>query len=222
MTRKGPQPPATLLHSRTTVYADFTSAECYLASVRTDRLIEAGNRAPDWRAVEHRPRLPLSGVRLNGAAHAIRGKELATARQLLEPGEVFEARNPGFLPNTRAAIAAYAAAHVVGIADLARRLLFDAYWVRGADIGDPEVLRRLLATEVERARTSTDPLLHSGYVVTSELSPVRDIAHLRIRDWQQAWLSLGTPVELTVVDPHTTECGSSALQRFTRPPELAS
>lgn len=192
MTSTPPTPPPALVRSRTTVYADFTCASCYLASIRADRLIERGHPAPDWRAVEHRPRLPLAGIRLHGSAQAIRGRELAATRLFLQPGERFEARNPRFLPNTRAAIAAYAEAYEVGIAKQARRLLFNAYWVQGADIGDPEVLRKLLAAEI-----------------------VSTAAHLRVRDWEQGWLALGPPVDLMVVNRYATECGPSALHALT-------
>ena len=85
------------------IYADFTSAYCYLASLRVDRLMAAGRGLVDWRAVEHRPGLPRSGLQLSGTAQLIRGRELAAARCLLAPREEFEARNPRFLPNTQSA-----------------------------------------------------------------------------------------------------------------------
>lgn len=222
MTSTAPGTRYSLTHSRMTVYADFTSADCYLASVRTDHLVDARLPAPDWRPIEHRPRLPLAGIRLGGSAQSIRGRALTSTRHLLQPGEEFEARIPGFLPNTRAAIAAYAEAYEVGIANLARRLLFDAYWVQGADIGDPEVLRRLLGSEVEHARASTHPPLLSGYVVTSQRGPVSTAAHLRVRAWEQDWLALGAPVDLTVVSPHAVACGRPALQVLTPTPALAA
>lgn len=216
------QPPHPATRPRTIVFADFTSAAGYLASVRTDRILAAGRPAPDWRVVEHHPQLPVSGIRLSGPAQTIRGRELAATRLQVAPDEEFGVRGPGFLPNTRAAVAAYAEAYEVGIADRVRRLLFDAYWVQGADIGDPEVLRRLLSAEVERARASTDPPVLTGYVATSQRGPVSTAAHLRVRDWQQEWIRLGAPVDLTVVNPHTIACGPSALQELAATRVLAA
>jgi hypothetical protein len=92
------------------IYADFTSAYCYLASLRLDRLMAAGHDPVDWRAVEHRPGLPRPGLHLNDTARLIRGRELAATRCLLTHGEEFKARNPRCLPNTRSASAAYARA----------------------------------------------------------------------------------------------------------------
>lgn len=200
------------------VYADFTSAACYLASLRTDRLLRSGRPAPDWRMVELRPRLPLKGIRLSASAQAFRARELAATREQLMPGEEFEARNPRFLPNTRAAVAAYAEAYEVGIADLARSLLFDAYWVQGADIGDPQVLRRLLAADIEQARATTDPPVRTGYVVSIQGGPVSTAAYRRIDAWQSEWLNLGIPAGLTVVSAHLTDCGPAALRSLTSLP----
>lgn len=175
------------------IYADFTSAYCYLASLRVDRLLTAGHPPIDWRAVEHRPGLPRPGLQLSGAAQVIRGRELAAARGLLAHREVFEARNPRFLPNTRPANTAYAAAREQGVGHEARRVLFDAFWVQGLHIGDPEVVERLLTTTpttVESARSCT-------------------------RDWQSEWMNLGTCIDLTIVAPHHTECGRTALAQLT-------
>lgn len=178
------------------IYADFTSAYCYLASLRVDRLMAAGHGPVDWRAVEHRPGLPRPGLQLSGTAQVIRGRELAAARCLLTHREEFEARNPRFLPNTRPANAAYAIARAHGFGDEARRALFDAFWVQGLHIGHPDVVQRLLPTTLTPTRsTRTDT-----------------------RDWQAEWLNLGTCVDLTIVSSHHTECGQAALGQLTGSP----
>jgi hypothetical protein len=43
------------------VYADFNCVCCYLTSQRADRLTREGTAEVDWRAVEHLPRLPVTG-----------------------------------------------------------------------------------------------------------------------------------------------------------------
>ena len=187
------------------IYADFTSVHGYLASLRVDRLMTDGHGQIDygpfdWRAVEHRPGLPRPGLQLSGTAQVIRGRELAAARCLLTPGEEFGARNPRFLPNTRYANVIYAYARAQGFGDEARRTLFDAYWLQGLHIGQPEVVDRVV-----------DRLLPTA------LNPTRS-TRTQTRDWQAEWLHLGTCVDLAIVSPHHTECGPAALGQLSGSP----
>lgn len=202
----------------TVVYADFSCPACYLASLRVDRLLDAGRPVPDWRAVEHRPRLPVTGIRLEPSARATRTQELAGVRTLLQPGEQLPTAAPDILPNTGAAVAAYAEAYGAGVADLVRPLLFHSYWVEERDIGDPEVLRRLLPAAFARGRRTSDPIRDFGYAVTSQHGPVTTGAYRRIRDWQQQWLESGTAVTLTLVTDSTTVSGTVVLEHLTAPP----
>lgn len=197
------------------VYADFSCPACYLASLRVDRLLDAGHPVPDWRGVEHKPHLPVTGIRLEPSARADRGRELAEVRALLGPGEELPAAAPGILPNTRAAVAAYAEAYGAGVAQLVRPLLFHSYWVDGMDIGDPEVLRRLLPDAFRQGRRTSDPIRDFGYAVTSQRGPITTDAHRRIRTWHQDWLALGTGVALALVTDSTTLVGGLALAHLT-------
>lgn len=178
------------------IYADFTSAYCYLASLRVDRLIAVGQAPVDWRAVQHRPGLPRPGLSLDGLARVIRGRELAAARCLLHHREEFEARNPRFLPHTGPANAAYAIARARGFGDEARRVLFDAFWVKGLHIGRPEVVQSLLP------RTSGPHL-----VATAETEA-----------WQTEWMNLGTCLDLTILSPHHAACGRAAVEELAGKP----
>lgn len=200
-----------------TVYADFSCPACYLASLHQDRLVAAGLPAPDWRAVEHRPRLPVTGVRLDAGAQATRDRALDDIRALAWPGEALPAHAPGLLPHTGAAVAAYAEAYGAGVADLVRPLLFSALWIDGQDIGDPEVLRRLLPGAFRRGRRTSDPIRDFGYAVSSQRAPVTHLAYSLARRWQQDWLALGGAVALTYVDGRTTLTGERALARLTPP-----
>lgn len=201
----------------TVAYADFSCPACYLASLRVDRLLDAGHPVPDWRGVEHKPRLPATGIRLEPSARAARDRELAQVRALLRPGEELPATVPGILPNTGAAVAAYAEAYGAGVADLVRPLLFHSYWVAGMDIGDPEVLRRLLPAAFRQGRRTCDPIRDFGYAVTSQRGPITTDAHRRIRTWHQDWLALGTGVALALVADSTTMVGGVALAHLTEP-----
>lgn len=193
------------------VYADFSCPACYLASLRVDRLLAAGLPTPDWRAVEHRPRLPLTGLPLTTTVRTARDRALDRVRLLADPGESLPARAPDRLPHTGSAVAAYAEAYGVGAADLVRPLLFHAYWEEGRDIGDPEVLRRLLPSALARGSITGDPVRGFGYAVTSQHGPVTTAAYRRIRQWQQDWLALGAEVALTVATDTGVLTASAAL-----------
>lgn len=199
------------------VYADFACPACYLASLHQDRLVAAGLPAPDWRAVEHRPRLPVTGVRLGAAALATRDRDLDGVRAFAWPGEALPARAPHLLPHTGAAVAAYAEAYGAGVADLVRPLLFSAFWVDGQDIGDPEVLRRLLPEAFRRGRRTSDAIRDFGYAVSSQRAPLTHLAHSLVHRWQQDWLALGGAVALTYVDGDTTLTAERALACLTPP-----
>lgn len=201
------------------VYADFTGPACYLASLRLDRLLAAGLPAPDWRAVEHRPRLPVTGLRLGESARETRDRELDDVRSLGLPGETLPEHAPALLPHTGSAVAAYAEAYGAGVADLVRPLLFQAYWVDGLDIGNPEVLRRLLPAAFRQGRRTSDPISDPirdfGYAVTSAHTPITHAAYSRVHRWQQDWLALGGAVALTLVTDSATVTGERALSRLT-------
>lgn len=70
-----------------TVYADFTCPLSYLASFRPDRLSAIRGQVPQWRAVAHRPSLPLVGIRLDKAGRATRQAQFERVREHLAPGE---------------------------------------------------------------------------------------------------------------------------------------
>ena len=196
------------------VYADFASASCYLASLRVDALTAAGVPV-DWRAVETEPRLPVTGRRLDAAEHEALQHELDLLDRVLLPGEQLSVSLPAFRPNTRGAVAAYAEAYAAGVADDVRRLLFDAYWTRGADIGSAEVLRRLLAGPILRGRSTAAPMSALDSVVSSSRGPITTDAWRRIRDWSERRQRLGArPLPVLVVDGWQPVSGETALRRL--------
>lgn len=202
--------------STAVIYADFTCPTCYVASRRIDRLLAARLPVPDWRAVEHRPRTPFPGLRLGAVARATRDRELDGARRLLSGDEELPDGAPGLLPHTASAVAAYAEAYEAGVADLVRPLLFRAYWVQGMDIGDPEVLRRLLPGAFRQGRRTSDAIRDFGFAVNSQHAPITVAAGRRIRQWELDWLALGAPVALTLVADGTVHSGEQALDQLTQ------
>jgi hypothetical protein len=195
------------------VYGDFADPYCYLASRRVDQLRGAGV-AVDWRAVQQQPLLPVTGAR-----DADRLTELGRRRDevaaLLEAGEDHPGVRPGFVPNTQAAVSAYAEAYGAGVGDEVRRLLFTLYWESGVDIGSPHVLRTPLAGVIARGSSLSDPLRRFGYAVSVTGGPITTAAWRRIRGWREKWQRLETS-ELPVVldDSGAALSGTAALQRL--------
>jgi len=190
----------------------FSCPYCYLASRRTDRL--AGTPITiGWQMVAPRLRLPAAG-RPGGAGREVLQAELDAARELLLPGEQLPSRAPVVLPTTAPAVAGYAEAVGAGVADAVRGLLFDAYWLHGADIANPEVLRRLLAAPIRRGHSTAWPLRDSGYAVTLAGGPVTTQAYYRIRDWQDSWRQLRAGTLPVLTEAGSTLTGAQALSRL--------
>lgn len=121
-----------------TVYADFGSPECYLASRRVDALVAAGVDIY-WRAVEHEPWLPPASRPLGADDRAEEQTRMTGLATLLIPGEDLPWSPHVLEPSTEAAVSGYAEAYDVGVGDDVRRLLYTAYRIEDADIGSPEV-----------------------------------------------------------------------------------
>ena len=157
--------------SRTLVlYGDFSCATCYLASQRVDGLTRAGV-AVEWRAVEHRPELPVTGLRHDVDTRSAAEHALAHSRALLRPGEQLPLAVPAMVPKTQAAVSAYAEACGAELRDEIRRLLFTAYWVDGMDIGNPELLHSLLGGTFMRGKATSNPIREFGYAATDNRPP---------------------------------------------------
>lgn len=183
------------------IYADFTSPAAYLAGLRLDALAAAGEPVPDWRPVAWHPRLPRTGLSLDTEGRANQQRAVERVRSLTDPREEFPASAPGFLPHPDGPISAYAEAYLAGVGPEVRRLLLQAYWVEHRDIGNPEVLRRLLAPALKSGHSRTDAVRNFGYAVSPARMPLSTLAFHLMRDWQQAWQALGTHPDVTLVAP---------------------
>jgi hypothetical protein len=206
------------------VYADFNCVFCYLASQRADRLVRAGKAQVDWRAVEHSPRLPVTGVKPSprGADRTPNdADDIAEAASLALPGERLPTTPPAVTSNTRAAVSAYAEAITDGIEDRLRLRLFESIWARGRNLSGPEEVRRVVtdllwpADRIYPHLVSPDlpsTLLHDpdpmrivrreGGTVAPDGGPLTNAAYYRVRRWRQEWLALlPEPVIPTVIGP---------------------
>ncbi len=203
-----PERPGKLL-----VYGDFTCPGCFLASSRIDALKAVGVDI-EWRAVEVHPDLPVMGVPLEGAASAAVDQARSAVAGRLLSGELLSWKKPALRPHTQAAVAAFAEADGAGVADDVRRLLIGAYWTRGANIGDPEVLRRLIAGAIMRGHSTSDPLQRFGYAVSLSRGPITTGAYRRIRNWQAQWKDLEAPDDVALMEPQGVSSGLDALDRL--------
>lgn len=193
------------------IYGDFNCPYSYLASLRSDTFLAAGI-AVDWRAVEHANSLPVVGRRLDDEGQREMTDELDSVRQLVAPEEEFAAATPSMLPNTAAANAGYAEAVGSGVSDAVRRLLFDAYWTRGTDIGSVEVLRSMLAAPIRHGRSPAFPLREAGFAVSTNRGPITTAAYRRLATWRREWVELDTSTTPTVVVNGTVYVGVDGLQ----------
>ncbi|MEO7060234.1 MAG: DsbA family protein [Lapillicoccus sp.] len=198
---------------RRVLYADFTSPNSCLASHRIDAL-KAVDIDIEWRAVELHPHLPVMGIPLTGQHGSAVEKAMSAVTERLLPREVLGWKKPALTPHTQAAVAAFAEADGAEVPDDVRQLLIDAYWTRSANIGDPEVLRRLIAGAILGGQSTSDPLHRFGYAVSPSRGPITTSAHHRIHDWQAQWNDLDTDADVALVEEHRISTGLDALDRL--------
>jgi hypothetical protein len=198
------------------VYADFNCVFCYLASQRADRLMREGTAQVDWRAVEHLPRLPVTGYKPRPGelqpGDAGGEDDMTEAARLALPDERLPASLPAVISNTRAAVSAYAEAITDGIQDRLRLRLFESIWAQGRNMSSAQEVRRVVtglvwpADPIYPHLVSPDlpiSLLHDpdpmrivrreGGTITPDGGPLTTAAYHRARQWQQQWLALFEP-----------------------------
>ena len=193
------------------VYGDFNSLHCYLASQRADRLVREGKADVEWCAVEHRPRLPVTGAKPPPRSVGAQD-DLAEAAQLALPGEQLPAGPPAVISNTSAAVSAYAEAVADGIQDRLRLRLFEVIWAQGRNMSSAYDVRRVVAAlqwpadPISLHLASPDlpaPVLHDpdpmrivrreGGTITPDGGPLTTAAYDQARQWRQQWLALFEP-----------------------------
>lgn len=167
-------------------YGDFNDPWCYLASRRLAAL--TSHYAVDWRAVE-RPPLPQDGpcdVPQAQFAHVL--TQMPSVHKALLNDERFPYALAGFLPNSGAAVCAYAEACSLGEGLLAREVLFEGFWIHSIDLDDYAVVSTVVNDAIG-SRTETDLRLRS----TPDTHPSRTtLAAQRLRfAWAAEWIAFG-------------------------------
>lgn len=213
------------------VYGDFNCPYSYLASQRVDAVVRAGRAEVEWRAVEHGPRLALTGTPSSLDAQSW-ARELAEVADLAQQGEQPPAVTPVLISNTGAAVAAYAEAVTDGVQDELRRRLFQEIWVRQRHLSNPYEVRQLIRDVMyppepgprgewlaapdlpARALHSVHPGLLprlSGCTIAPDGGPLTTEGYRRIRQWRRDWLSASDGVVPAIAVPDGMLSGVAAL-----------
>lgn len=208
-----------------TLIGDFADPLSFLASQRIAQIRSLGMHDVRWLAVEADRSRPMGGRPVDETA-------AQTAERLLLPGEV--GPMPGVLvPSSRAATAAYAESVADGVEDALRQSLFDALWLHGRNIADPDVLRSLVfaahnpdppAQPIEWRIRANQPIVplgdvdmfavgrRLGLVASLGRGPLTRIGERRRDAWLHLWLHRGAPeLPLVLTDLGEAFAGEIAL-----------
>jgi hypothetical protein len=177
---------------RIVLYGDFNCPWSYLASRRADVLATDGVQV-DWRSVEHQPRRPISSSDSSMRFPSLRDEMDKVLAELL-PGEALPYSLAGFVPSTQAALSGYAEAYAAGVADRARQLLFEAFWLHGIDLDDAKVVRTLLVDSVRSGYAASEQVREWGYGVDVTRGPVTTTAWRLVAAWADQWRETGKQI----------------------------
>lgn len=172
----------------TILYADFSCPWSHLAHHRLE-LLAADGLDVEVRAVEHEPRRGQPGFPAGDDFEAFRD-EVARMRQAMLPDEDLPLELRGFVPNTRAAVSAFAESFGAGVADIVAPILFDAYWRYGHDLGNPAIVRTLVADAVMSGHSPSDPLRRWGHAVDVTGGPMTTVAWKLVLGWRRLWTGM--------------------------------
>lgn len=192
------------------LYGDLTCAWSYLASRRA-AVLEAAGVEVDWWMVEHERPTPGRAPSPQARLEATRRDIERVSRRLL-PGEELPHSLGRFVPLTKPAVSGYAEAYLAGVGREARRLLFEACWLRAVDVGNPRVVRALLADTVRHGQPSSDLLRDWGYSVDVTGEPVTSEAWRLVRQWRSDWSTGGAVVPVVVLGNGRRMSGVEAVE----------
>jgi 2-hydroxychromene-2-carboxylate isomerase len=190
------------------IYGDFDCPWSYLASRRAAMLSAKGARV-DWRAVEHAP--AQDGT--DDMSHRFEElrTEIGQVEASLLTGEQFPFALAGFLPHTRAAVAAYAEAYATGASAVVRALLFDALWLHSLDLADRSVVHTLVVDAVRTQPPYGQALARWEYE-GGAADAIHETAAELAATWDQEWRALSHGVvPLILIEGVKPLCGVQAV-----------
>lgn len=195
------------------IYGDFTDPLSWIASLRVDALRISGEPV-EWRAVTEpnatiTTSSPLASEgmqRLEDVVHWWRRNRL--------PGDRPDDDLPHVKPFGLPPVSAYAEAVVAGVGDHVRHLLFSSFWMNHQDIGNPDLLRRLLAVPMIRGRSHIRVHAGQGYAVAIGGGPVTTDAWRLIRQWHTGFAGADGQELPVVTDGSLVLSGYAAVEHL--------
>lgn len=195
------------------VYGDFTDPLSRIASLRMDALRTAGAEL-EWRAVAAHPTTQVTSRPVDDETRRRIAEVEQWWRDSALPGEATARSSIHVVPWASPPVSAYAEAVVAGVADHVRALLFRSLWVHNADIGNPDVLRGLLAVPILHGRSPAEVHSESGYAVSISGGPLTTDGWRLIGQWRTQWRDLGRPELPVVLDGERALSGRDAVARL--------
>jgi hypothetical protein len=208
-----------------TIVGDFADPLSFLASQRVEHIRSLGLHDVRWLAVQADSTRPMGGAPLDVTT-------VDMLRQLTAPGEAAPVADV-LVSNSRAATAAYAESFSDGVPDAMRVALFDALWVHGRNIGDPNVIRSIVFAVLNptlpdgemdwRIRANlpiiplggADPIATTrrlGFIVSMGRGPLTVTGQERLDHWRRFWHERGAPeLPLLLTDHDERFTGAHAL-----------
>lgn len=197
--------------TRIVLTGDFTCPWSYLASRRAALLAGAGVDV-DFRVVEHDPWQPRRFMDSSLRFHQLQ-REIEQVVGLLLPDEELPYALAGFMPRSRAAVSGYAEAYAAAVGPQVRKLLFEAFWVNGVDLGDARIVRTLLVDAIRSGSSSSEALREWGYAVDVTGGPITATGWHLMHAWRDDWTSAGKEtVPMLRVDDGEPSYGEDAVE----------
>jgi predicted DsbA family dithiol-disulfide isomerase len=126
---------------RIVAYSDYVCPWCYIGHRRIQQLQREFEVEVEWRPFELHPETPKTGARLEGRLGSAARIRAYRENILTIAGESsIEMRMPAVVSNSHMALEAAEFARAHGSFEAMHEALFAAYFERGADIGDADVL----------------------------------------------------------------------------------
>ena len=135
-----------------TVFSDYICPFCFIGKRRAERLGKELSMRPVWKGFEIHPETPTEGVPLSSFMPGIISNLEVRIRALAEEIEL-EMKMPEKLSNSRLALLGGEFAREEGKLEAYHEAVFVAYFQRGEDIGDIEILLDI-ASEIGLDRDS--------------------------------------------------------------------
>ncbi|MFX1456530.1 MAG: DsbA family protein [Promethearchaeota archaeon] len=126
------------------VYSDYICPFCYIGFHRIEKLKEKFNLDVEWEPFELHPETPKEGFNMEGISFPKDYLEMVmTNVKRLAEEDGLTLKFTGTLPNSQLAMYVSEFAKKKDVFDEFHRLVFDAYWLDGKNIGDLSLLLEL-------------------------------------------------------------------------------